>query len=165
MKWMNDVIKEHADTKDRFHVICTGLPDLDDVAPLIRRGTVSLLGSRPGMGRSTLAAQIAANIADSDGYVGWFATVRSIGEVMEKIFRVKPDFRCPQNIALEDRVGDGRELRQAVEELDKRIDLVIYRECIILPAEDKRCLTRLESVLICGTLPATKTYPCCCSLA
>lgn len=111
--------------KDRYHVICTGFSDLDNMTPLIRRGTVSLLGSRPGMGRSTLAAQIAANIADSGGCVGWFTTVRSTGEVMEKIFRVNPDFHCPQNIALEDRVGDGRELQQVVEELDKHMDLVI----------------------------------------
>lgn len=122
---MNDAIKEHADMKNRFRIICTGFSDLDNMAPLIRRGTVSLLGSRPGMGRSTLAAQIAANIADSGGCVGWFTTVRSAGEVIEKIFRIKPDFHRPQNIALEDRVGDGRELRQAVMELDKRIDLVV----------------------------------------
>lgn len=125
MEWMDHAIRKHADLKDRFPIIHTGFLELDSMAPLLRRGTVSLFGSRPGMGRSTLAAQIAANIADSGGYVVWFTTVLSVGEIVEKILRVKPDFQCPQNIALEDRVGDGRELQQAVMELGQRIDLVV----------------------------------------
>ena len=153
MEWMDHAIRKHADLKDRFPIIHTGFLELDSMAPLLRRGTVSLLGSRPGMGRSTLAAQIAANIADSGGYVVWFTTVLSVGEIVEKILRVKPDFQCPQNIALEDRVGDGRELQQAVMELGQRIDLVVVDDLQGMPITGKVVFAAMAPAR-CAAIPA-----------
>lgn len=125
MKTMDHIMKMNKEMEERFPIIRTGFDDLDGMTALLRRRAVALLASRPGMGRSTLAAQIVANIADMGGYIGWFTTVRSVGEVADKILRVKQDFHTPQNIVLEDRVGNECELRQAIIEWSKPFDLVV----------------------------------------
>ena len=44
--------------------IKTGFESIDSQTTFLRRGTLALLGSRPGMGKTTIALQIASNITD-----------------------------------------------------------------------------------------------------
>ena len=70
MESLLQVLKRKSMLEEQFPILHSGFDDLDSSPAILRRRTVSLLGSRPGMGRSTLAAQIAANVAEAGGRVG-----------------------------------------------------------------------------------------------
>lgn len=122
MESLLQVLKRKSMLEEQFPILHSGFDDLDSSPAILRRRTVSLLGSRPGLGRSTLAAQIAANVAEAGGRVGWFSTVRTNSEVVDKILRIKPELLYPQSIVLEDRIGDVRALRLAIMKSGKQFD-------------------------------------------
>lgn len=122
---MDTVVIDMMTVNENFRVLKTGIDDIDSVTGYLRRGCVSLLGSRPGMGESALAAQFSANTADSGGRVAWFSTCRSVSELACEIMSVKPTFRSSQNIFLEDRIADICELLYAAEAMKPKPDLMI----------------------------------------
>ena len=162
MNRMDKVVTDAQEMGKQFPILKTGFSDIDDVTGYLRKGTVSLLGARPGMGRSTLAAQFVANIADEGGQAVWFSTVRSEGEVAAKIVNAKPDFRSPQNIFLEDRVGNERDLRIAVENMEIMPDLVIVDQLQKMYCVSKKGSAVYDQVPVCASL---KTFARQCNVA
>lgn len=152
METMDRVMSEMLKVDEGFPVIKTGFPDIDDITGYLRKGAVSLLGARPGMGRGTLAAQFAANIADEGRRVAWFSNVRSRGELAIKIANVKPNFRCPQNIFLEDKVGNEGELRLAVKDMGTMHDLMIIDDLQEMYRISKKGHAIYDPARVCASL-------------
>ena len=152
MESLLQVLKRKSMLEEQFPILRSGFDDLDSSPAILRRRTVSLLGARPGMGRSTLAAQIAANVAEAGGRVGWFSTVRTNSEVVDKILRVKPALLYPQSIALEDRIGDVRELRFAITKSGKQFDLVVIDDLQGMYHNSRRGQVVFNSGLICSAI-------------
>ena len=87
MESLLQALKRKSLLEEQFPILRSGFDDLDGSPAILRRGAVSLLGARPGMGRSTLAAQIATNVAEAGGRVCWFSTVRTNSEVVDKMLK------------------------------------------------------------------------------
>lgn len=54
---------------ERVPGVRCGIPDLDDIVPVLRPSQLILLGGRPSMGKSAVALEIAANVAAAGGPV------------------------------------------------------------------------------------------------
>ncbi len=125
MKRMDTVLLDMMTVNENFRILKTGFDDIDRETGYLRRGCVSLLGSRPGMGERALAAQFGANTAGNGGRVVWFSIYNSAIQSAREIMNAQPTFRSSQNIFLEDRIADVRGLRRAAEKMKPKPELVI----------------------------------------
>lgn len=81
--WLDELQHDHEHGMD--HGIPTGLDALDKRMRGMREGHLILLGGRPGMGKSTLAFQIAANVALQDEPTMVFSLEMPKREAYDKI--------------------------------------------------------------------------------
>ena len=129
MKRMDTVLLDMMTVNENFRVLETGYDNIDSATGYLRRGCLSLLCARPGMGKSALAAQFAAHTADNGGRVAVFSNYHSAIESARKIMNAKPTFRSSQNIFLEDKIANERELRIAIGEMEQKPELLII-DCL-----------------------------------
>lgn len=154
MKPMYQVVLNEMNREKDFPVIKTGFPDIDNVTGYLREGSVSLMGARPAMGKHTLSAQLVGNMA-SDGYfVAWFSVVRSSYEIAQRIADTNPNFCYPQNIFLEDRIWNVKEILSTLVQMEPRPDIAV-----IDTLQDLYCISRKGHILydpafICASLKA-----------
>lgn len=95
----------------------------------LRRGTLALLGSRPGMGKTTIALQIASNITDAGGTVLVFSLRQSVSQVSDRVYAFKRDLTSCSNFYTEDRVGNIDEMKLVMKDFRKPVDLILV-DCL-----------------------------------
>jgi len=80
------IIDERAQRKDGLLGISTGFIDLDDLTFGLQGGQLIVLAARPGMGKTTLAANIAEHhVYNDNGCVAFFSLEMSDKEIFERI--------------------------------------------------------------------------------
>ncbi|MCB0482788.1 MAG: AAA family ATPase, partial [Flavobacteriales bacterium] len=109
--------------KDSIRYIKSGIDDLDDHITGFEPGTLTILGARPGMGKSALATQIALNAVKSGKPTVLFSLEMSGDEIMGRI--VSSISGIPKNIAESGRISKEQldEVKKAAESL---ADLPFY---------------------------------------
>ena len=125
MKRMDTVVMDMMTVNENFRILKTGFDEIDSVTGYLRKGCVSLLCSRPGMGERALAARFGANTAESGGKVAWFSIYNSAIQSVREIMNAQPTFHSSQNIFLEDRIAYVRELLHAAEKMKPKPELVL----------------------------------------
>ena len=108
--------------------IKTGFESIDSKTTFLRRGTLALLGSRPGMGKTTIALQIASNITDAGGTVLVFSLRQSVSQVSDRVYALKRDLTSCSNFYTEDRVGNIDEMKLVMKDFRKPVDLILVAE-------------------------------------
>lgn len=109
--------------------IRTGFESIDSQTTFLRRGTLALLGSRPGMGKTTIALQIASNITDAGGTVLVFSLRQSVSQVSDRVYAFKRDLTSCSNFYTEDRVGNIDEMKLVMKDFRKPVDLILV-DCL-----------------------------------
>ena len=109
--------------------IKTGFESIDLQTSFLRRGTLALLGSRPGMGKTTIALQIASNITDAGGTVLVFSLRQSVSQVSDRVYTFKRDLTSCCNFYAEDRVGNIDEMKLVMKDFRKPVDLILV-DCL-----------------------------------
>ena len=109
--------------------IRTGFESIDSQTTFLRRGTLALLGSRPGMGKTTIALQIASNITDAGGTVLVFSLRQSVSQVSDRVYALKRDLTSCSNFYTEDRVGNIDEMKLVMKDFRKPVDLILV-DCL-----------------------------------
>lgn len=149
---MDGVVLEMMTINQNHRILQTGFVDIDRKIGYLRRGCVSLLGAHPGMGETALAAQFCANIADNGGTVAWFSVYNSAFDAARNIINAKPTFHSSNNIFLEDKIADVRELRLAVEKMKRKPDLIVIDHLQGMYRISKKCRAVYDMPYICASL-------------
>ena len=152
MKRMDGVVLEMTTANQKHRILQTGFVDIDMKIGYLRRGCVSLLGARPGMGETALAAQFCANIADNGGTAAWFSVYNSAADAARNIMNAKPTFHSSKNIFLEDKIADARGLRRAVEKMKHKPDLIVIDRLQGMYRISKNCRAVYDMPYICASL-------------
>lgn len=138
--------------------IKTGFASIDSRTAFLRKGTLSLLGARPGMGKTTVALQIAANVTSNGGTVLFFSQRNSALQIADRANELKKDLVTCERLFIEDRVGSVDEMHLAIQDVRIPIDLVIVDDL-----QDVYCTTKKRKHLcdpsrVCGTLKSIATH-------
>lgn len=87
-KSMKQIVKENRDKYFNEHVgeglVPTGLYKLDDCLGCLEGGDITVIGARPGIGKSALVTQIIGSMADGGYRVGYFNLEMNESQVYER---------------------------------------------------------------------------------
>lgn len=79
-----NVLEEKANSKTDYSMY-TGIYDLDSLTDGLHAQELTIIGARPGMGKTTLALQIGENIASKGKYVAFISLEMSETQIINKI--------------------------------------------------------------------------------
>lgn len=79
-----NVLEEKANSKTDYSMY-TGIYDLDSLTDGLHPQELTIIGARPGMGKTTLALQIGENIASKGKYVAFISLEMSETQIINKI--------------------------------------------------------------------------------
>lgn len=85
-KITNSEYKDFHYTLESGKCFLTGIPDLDEIFVSLNSGEFIILGSRPGVGKTSLALNISANIANQDIPVSIISSKMSEEDIFTSIF-------------------------------------------------------------------------------
>jgi len=123
MKQLNQLLEEMR--QEKRPLLRCGSPTLDSMG-LLHEGAMTLLGARPGMGKTTLAMQIAGHVAnEEERIVLWFCDWE---HAAYRIAREIPNIRywfAPQHLWLEDREWNMKEIRKLAQEAPQPPALIV----------------------------------------
>ena len=128
MERMDEILNRMVySTQDRQY-IKTGIEELDARTHLLCKGQLTLLGSRPGMGKKTVAIQIAQYVAQQGQRVVWISTSLSKIQVVSRLIAFPISDDAQRRILIEDRVFEISEIELIIRALEPRPDLVIIEQ-------------------------------------
>ena len=126
MKQLKQLLSEQVYFDVHYPIVETGFASIDRRIPLLRKGMLSILGGRPGMGKTTLALQIAGQVAASGGTVAFFTQEGTSLELSAWLADIMPIPSEPEmNLYFEDRVDTVQDLEYAIYNLKHEADLII----------------------------------------
>ena len=128
MERMDEILNRmEYSTQDRQN-IKTGIEVLDATTHLLCKGQLTLLGSRPGMGKKSVAIQIAQFVAQQGQRVVWISTSLSKIQVVSRLIAFPISDYAQRRILIEDRVTEIKEIDLMIRALEPRPDLVIIEQ-------------------------------------
>lgn len=112
-------------SKCSVNAIPTGIEAIDERTQYLCRGKLSILGARPGMGKTAIAAQIAQSLAKRGLFVLWFSTGNSLSQIASLFSVYDLPLNAQMNIWLEDRASEIRNVRNVIQRSEKKSDFII----------------------------------------
>ena len=138
-------------TQDRQN-IKTGIEVLDARTHLLCKGQLTLLGSRPGMGKKSVAIQIAQFVAQQGRRVVWISTSLSKNQVVSRLIAFPISDYAQRKILIEDRVTEIKEMDLMIRALEPLPDLVIIEQLQDLYRLSKSGNAVYDSEAACNSL-------------
>jgi replicative DNA helicase len=105
--------------------IPTGIAGFDRNTVFLRKDELSLLGSRPGMGKTSIAVQIAQSVAQQGFRVAWMSTTLSKSQIALRLTRYNILPTHLRNILVEDRIAEIHDLCNTILKLEHLPDFLV----------------------------------------
>jgi replicative DNA helicase len=128
MERMDEILNRMKYTTQDRQNIKTGIEVLDARTRLLCKGQLTLLGSRPGMGKKSVAIQIAQFVAQQGRRVVWISTSLSKNQVVSRLISFPISDYAQRKILIEDRVTEIKEMDLMIRALEPLPDLVIIEQ-------------------------------------
>lgn len=119
------IMYEAKQPENFLKTIATGIDDFDTETAFLCRGKLSVLGARPGMGKTSAAIQIARSAASREMSVVWISTDLSSRQTVARFTERGLSGSARKNIFIEDRNAEVESICEAIRRMEKRTDLVV----------------------------------------
>ncbi len=125
MKNLAQIMFEMDNQDELLQFIPTGIPEMDYVTFFLCRGKLSILAARPGMGKTSIAVQIAQSAANRGTSVVWITNDHSCKQVAKLFDEYALPVNAQARIRIEDRITEINGVCDAIRKLEKQPDLIV----------------------------------------
>lgn len=125
MKTIDELLLDQLEFGAAHPVLRTGFLNIDRKEVLLRRGALTLMTARPGMGKTILSCQIAANVTEEGHRAALLSMEHSAGDMIQVLMRGDSAAATPGGIWIEDRVCRLELLEALMHDIPEGPDLIV----------------------------------------